>query len=151
MLGVLAGIIGALAGPAAPIVMPIAAVAVVSHWTILLFREVNVVLQQVMNYIVALTFIMHIIFAITTGTNNVVSRRLINLALKTFEDSLQRRKIHSEIKEHLRPLTAPFGRDAALAKLTELIQNKCITSEEMNEIKRVVSNFDAGTDEPWNP
>ena len=104
-----------------------------------------------MNYIVALSFIMHIIFAITTSTNNnVVSRRLIKLALATFEDSPQRRKIHSEIEEHLKPLRAPFGRDAALAKITELIQNKCITLEEMTEVKRVVGNFDVETDEPWN-
>ena len=39
MLGVLAGIMASLAGPAAPIVLPIAAAAAVGHWTVLLYKQ----------------------------------------------------------------------------------------------------------------
>jgi len=150
MLGVLAGIIGTLAGPAAPIVIPIAAAVVVGHWTILLYRQANVVVQQVMNYIVALTIIMEFIFVITTSTKNIVSRRLIKLALKTFHDSLERSTIHSEIKQHLNPLGAQFGRDAALAKITDLIKSNGIKLEEIEKVKGLMRNFDSETDEPWD-
>jgi hypothetical protein len=39
MLAALAGIVAALAGPAAPIVLPIATIFVVGHWTVLLIKQ----------------------------------------------------------------------------------------------------------------
>ena len=39
MLGALAAIVSAVSGPAAPIVLPIAAALVVGHWTVLLIRQ----------------------------------------------------------------------------------------------------------------
>ena len=104
-------------------------------------------MQRLMFYIVALTLIMQIIFAIaTTTTDNVVSRRLIKVALKTFCDSSQKHTIHSAIKE------GPgfhFGRDAVLQKITELIESNRISPEDIDEIKTMMKDFDIKKDEPW--
>ena len=57
--------------------------------------------------------------------HNVVSRRFIKLALAIFQDSLvQRHKIHFWNQWTFETFWEPHL--AALAKLTELIQNKCI-------------------------
>ena len=102
-----------------------------------------------MNYIVALTLIMQIVFAITTSTNNVVSRRSIKLALKTFDESPQKHAIYFAIKQHLERRGAQFQRDAALAKITDLIKSHGISPEEMAKIKALVKDFNVEKDEPW--
>lgn len=146
MLATLAGIVSALSGPLAPIVIPIAAGLVVGHWSLLIFKQANIVLQRLMTYIVALTIIMQTIFVVTTSTNNVVTRRLIKLALKTFLESSQTRVINS-IKEPL----GHFGRDAALQRVTELLKSESnrISLEEMARIKIILKDFQDTGDEPW--
>ena len=110
----------------------------------------NIALQRLMAYIVALTLIMQIIFAISTTTKNVVSRRLIKVALKTFIDSPQRVNIHSAIKQHCSQyLAAPFGRDAALQKITELIESNMISDDDMAKIKSIMKDVNVSNDEPW--
>ena len=102
-----------------------------------------------MFYIVALTLIMQIIFAIaTTTTDNVVSRRLIKVALKTFCDS-QKHTIHSAIERHLERPGLHFGRDAVLQKITELIESNRISPEDIDKIKIMMKDFDIKQDEPW--
>lgn len=102
-----------------------------------------------MNYIVALTFIMQIIFAITTGTNNIISRRSIKLALRAFHDSPQKDVIQLAIKQHLERPGAQFHRDAALVKITDLIYSNGLTPADMAKIKTLVKDFDVERDEPW--
>jgi len=149
MLAALAGIVSAVSGPAAPIVVPIAAVFVVGHWAVLIFKQASIVVQRLMFYIVALTLIMQIIFAIaTTTTDNVVSCRLIKVALKTFCDS-QKHTIHSAIKRHLERPGLHFGRDAVLEKITELIESNPISPEDIDKIKIMMKDFDIKKDEPW--
>jgi len=92
---------------------------------------------------------MQIIFAITTSTNNIVSCRLIKVALTAFNDSSQKRTVHFAIKEHLDRPGFQLGRDAALAKITELIKSNGITPEEMAKIKTLMEGFDVTNDEPW--
>jgi len=144
MVGALASIVSALSGPAAPIVLPIAAAAVLGHWTFLLVKQAGIVLQQLMIYIVALTIIMQNVFAVTTSsTHNVVTHRLIDLAIQTFLKSSQR-EIISSIKEFMqRPLN--YGRTAILQKITELIKSESnhISPENLAEIKRQLTNFEA--------
>jgi len=144
MVGALASIVSALSGPAAPIVLPIAAVVVIVHWTFLLVKQTGIVLQQLMIYIVALTIIMQNVFAVTTSSpNNVVTRRLIDLALQTFLKSSQREIIPS-IKEFMQS-PGNYGRAAILDKITELIKSESnrISPDDLAEIKRQLRNFEA--------
>ena len=93
---------------------------------------------------------MQIIFAIaTTTTVNIVSRRLIKVALKTFCDASQKHTIHSAIKWHLERPGLHFGRDAVLQKFTELIESNRISPEDIDEIKIMMKDFDIHKDEPW--
>jgi GTP-binding protein EngB required for normal cell division len=142
MLGALAGIVSALSGPAAPIVIPIAAVFVIGHWTVLLVRQAGIVLQQLMIYIVTLTIVMQNVFAVTTSTNKVVTRRLIDLAIQCFLKSSQK-EIISSIKEFMqRPVN--FSRDAILQKITELLKSESnqISPNDLAEIKNQLRNFE---------
>lgn len=102
-----------------------------------------------MIYIVALTLIMQNVFAITTSTENFVTRRLIKLAIKTFLTSRQR-EIISSIKEYTqRP--GNYGRDSIVQKMTELIKLKSnqISPEELAKIKTMLKDFEVMPDEPW--
>lgn len=102
-----------------------------------------------MAYIVVLTIIMQIVFAITTSTESVVSRHLIKVALRTFIDSPQRLHVHSSINQHFQSLGAFLDRDAAVQKITELVESNHISTKDMAEIKTVMKNFDIKDDEPW--
>jgi len=102
-----------------------------------------------MTYIVALTLITQIIFLLTTSTENIVSRRLVKLAVKTFIHSPELEKIHSAIKQHLQRPVAPFGRNAALQCITELIEANPMSSDDMAKIKDMMKGFDIRDDELW--
>jgi predicted oxidoreductase len=100
------------------------------------------VLQQLMIYIVALTIIMQNVFAVTTSTNNnVVTGRLIDLAIQTFLRSSQREIVPS-IKEFM-GRTGNLVRGAVLLKITELIKSNHISPDDLAEIKRQLRNFEA--------
>jgi len=148
MLAALAGIISALSGPAAPIVIPIAAVFVAGHWTVLLLKQARNNLQCLMTYIVSLTLIMQNVFAITTSTNNVVTPVSIHIAINLFVGTAQE-EIISSIKDHLQRPLAGFGRDASLQKMTELIQSKPISPELMARIKTELQQVNVEREVPW--
>jgi GTPase Era involved in 16S rRNA processing len=128
-------IVGALAALAGVVLLPITAGFVIGHWTVLLFKQTGIVLQQLMIYIVALTIIMQTVFAVTTSTNNVVTRPLIDLALHAFGKCSQREVIPSIQEFMQRP--GSYGRDAILQKITELIKSESnrISPEDLAEIK----------------
>ena len=107
------------------------------------------ILQRLMTYIVALTIIMQNVFAITTSTNNIVSRRVVKVALKAFLESSQKDIIYS-IKEHLHH-PGHFGRDSLLRKMTELIELKSnrISADDMAAIRIRLRVFDAQSEEDW--
>ncbi|KAF8797604.1 hypothetical protein BYT27DRAFT_7228955 [Phlegmacium glaucopus] len=149
MLGALAALVTALSGPVAPIVLPIAATLVVGHWTVLLIKQANIVLKGLMTYIVALTLVMQIIFAITTSTKNIVSRRLIKAAVKTFLDSSQLERIKYAITQHSQRSMVVPGRDSVLQSITELIESNRMSSDDMAKIKAMMRDFDIRYDEPW--
>jgi len=146
MLGALAGIVSASSEPAVPIVVPIAAVLVAGHWTTVLLKQPDIVVQQLMNYIVALTLIMQMIFVTTTSTSNVVSRRLIKLAVKAFYDS-QKNAIYTAIKQYLEAPGSQFDRDAIFRKISELIYSNGISPNVT--IDTIMKDFDSQIDEPW--
>lgn len=103
-----------------------------------------------MIYIVALTIIMQNIFTITISTNNVVSVRLVKVALKTFLESSQKDIIYS-IKEYMQH-PGNYGRDAILQKITELIiksESSRISPKDMADIKTLLKISEVEADERW--
>lgn len=148
MLGSLAGILAACAGPAVPIVLPIAASLVVAKWAYDVYKQSQLTLQRLMAYIVDLTIIMQIIFGLVVNAQLRLSRRLIKLAFTTFSESRERVQVHNEIKEHVKH-AGRADRDAALAKILQLIESYRMKSEDMEELQSKMAGFANIEDEPW--
>jgi len=102
-----------------------------------------------MNYIVALTLIMQIIFVLTASTENVVSRQLVKLAVDTFIGSPEAERIHSTIKQHFKHPAARLDRNVALHCIAELIESNAMSSDDMAKIKNTMKGFDIRDDKPW--
>ncbi|KAJ8597136.1 hypothetical protein M405DRAFT_928301 [Rhizopogon salebrosus TDB-379] len=84
LIASIAGTVGALAGPAAPIVLPIAAGLVLAKWVYDVYQQSRVVQQRFMTYIVDLTHILEILFVIVGGSHKKLTRRAIKLALDIY-------------------------------------------------------------------
>ena len=165
MLGSLAGILAACAGPTIPIVLPIAASLVVAKWAYDVYQQSYVfqllvyyrptsktyrqlILQRLMAYIVDLTIVTQMIFGLVVNAQLRLSRRLIKLAFTTYSESWERVRVHSEIEEHVKR-AGRADRDAALAKILQLIENYRMKSEDMEELQSKMAGFANVEDEPW--
>ena len=101
-----------------------------------------------MAYIVDLTILMQIIFGLVMNAQLRLSRRLIKLAFTTYSESRERVQVHSEIEEHVKH-AGRADRDAALAKILQLIENYRMNSEDMEALQSRMVGFANTEDEPW--
>ncbi|KAF5378284.1 hypothetical protein D9615_008717 [Tricholomella constricta] len=153
IVGTLAGVLSALAGPAAPIVVPIAATVVVIVWLREVYKESRITLQRLMTYIVQLTLIMQIIFwlqVVLEMEDREISRRIIKLAVKTYTQSPEKEKIEFEIKNFADKanMTDP---DAAFNKIDAMLKESRINSRAGLEEQNLATRFDpAAEDEQWD-
>ncbi|EDR01051.1 uncharacterized protein LACBIDRAFT_312614 [Laccaria bicolor S238N-H82] len=144
LLGGLTALIGGLTSPAAPIVIPIVASLLLAKWIF----NVALMLQCLMAYIVDFIIIMQIIFGLLVNAHLRLSRRLIKLVFKAYSISVERSKVHKEIKEHVK-LAGCFDRDAALAKIIQLIKEYQMKPESMEELQSAVKAFENNEDKDW--
>jgi protein-arginine kinase len=105
-------------------------------------------LQRLMAYIVDFTIIMQLIFGLVANARLRLSRRLIKLVFKAYSKSEEKSKIHKEIKDHVK-LAGRFNRDAALAKIVQLIKEYQMKPESMEELQSAVKTFENNEDEEW--
>ena len=105
-------------------------------------------LQRLMAYIVDLTIIMQVIFGLVVHARLHLSRRLIKLAFKTYSNSEERRKVHKAIKDHVER-AGLLNRDAALAKIIELIKEYQMKPESMEGLQSAVKSFENDEAEDW--
>ncbi|EDR09845.1 uncharacterized protein LACBIDRAFT_325701 [Laccaria bicolor S238N-H82] len=148
---------------AAPIVVPIVATFVLVKWVYDVYEQSYVflamqcqntkreklralMLQRLMAYIVDFTIIMQVIFGLVVNARLRLSRRLIKLVLNTYNISEEKRTVHKEIKEHVK-LAGRFDRDAALAKIIQLIKEYQMKPENMEELQ--AKRFENNDDEDW--
>ncbi|KAG1813467.1 hypothetical protein EV424DRAFT_1514830 [Suillus variegatus] len=82
MVGTIAGITSALAGPATPIVVPIAVGAVLVVWVHEVYKMSHVVLQRFMAYIMHLTLVLQTLFIVSESRE--LTRRAIKLAVNSY-------------------------------------------------------------------
>jgi len=154
MVGAIAGIVSALAGPAAPIVMPIAGCFVLAKWAYDVYQQSHGTLRRMMAYIIDLTLVMQNLFWLVAIYRVPVSRRLVKLAAKAYEESEIRTQVHFEIEKHVEgaKVLDRVHRDGALGKIVELIDLYRIDTAEMFELKDKIGVFDitGKDDEPWN-
>ncbi|KAG1873163.1 hypothetical protein F4604DRAFT_1582665, partial [Suillus subluteus] len=104
MVGTIAGIMSALTGPAAPIVVPITASAVLAVWVHDIYRHFNhAVLQRFMSYIIHLTLVLQTLYLVSESQE--LTCRAIKLVVASYLDSQMCREVHTRIQEYDRQLT----------------------------------------------
>lgn len=171
MVATLAGAVSALSGPAAPIVIPIAASLVFAKWVYDVYRQSYVMhfrpskmrltriarhdtLRRLMAYVVDLTLIMQNIFWLMITNDLLVTRRLVKLAFKAYDDSEAKAYVHVKIGQYVKGanIRDHANRDKALDVIIELINYHRIDSTEMFKLKGRIGIFDGtAEDEEWDP
>ena len=105
-----------------------------------------------MAYIVDLTLIMQNLFWLAVIDRRPISRRLIKLAFKAYEESSEKTQVHADISEYVRQagVIDRANRDSVLDKIVELIGRNRIESAEMRLLNGRIGEIDfSGDDEPW--
>jgi len=144
MVGAIAGIVTALAGPAAPIVLPIAGSLVLAKWVYDVYQQSHDTLRRLMTYIVDLTLIMQNVFWLISIYQVPVSRRLIKLAYYAYRESTVMPQVHEKIRKHVegQAVYHRLNRDNALSKIVELLNGNRINTEEMFKLKGDIGQID---------
>jgi hypothetical protein len=108
-----------------------------------------------MAYIVDLTLVMQNLFrlAVVDHRPPPITRRLIKLAFKTYEESPAKAQVHNAIRDYMKE--AGFfdcaGQDGVLAKIVELIDVNRVESAEMHALKGSMGDIEfTEDDEPWD-
>ncbi|KAG2052281.1 hypothetical protein BDR06DRAFT_1009775 [Suillus hirtellus] len=147
-VGAVAGILAVLAGPAAPIVLPIVASAVIAKWVYDVYKLSGVVLQRFIAYIVDLTLVLQILHLVSDSQE--LSRRVIKVAVASYHKSPISGDVHSRIQEYGRTLTLLERADRdTLRKIIELMELYRIDAKEISDVRAQIPTVDPIPDEPW--
>ncbi|KAG1869884.1 hypothetical protein F4604DRAFT_1926669 [Suillus subluteus] len=148
IVGTIATIVSALSGPAAPIVVPIAASVVIASWVYEVYEQTRPALQRFMKYIIDLTLVLQTL--VLVAGNQELSRKAIKLAVKSYHESPMNGEVHNRIQEYDRQMTLRqrASRDS-LDQIIELLQSYNISAEEMSDLQRNLPAVDLSSDEPW--
>ncbi|KIK32940.1 hypothetical protein CY34DRAFT_18703 [Suillus luteus UH-Slu-Lm8-n1] len=148
MVGTIAGIVSALAGPAAPIVVPIAVGAVLAAWVHDVYRISHAVLQRFMTYIVHLTLVLQTLYLLSESQE--LTRRAIKLAVASYLKSPMSEEVHTWIQEYDTQLNVLERADRdTLDKIVEVMQLYSINAEEISMLRAKIPPVGSSLDEPW--
>jgi|ERR1700733_3195982 hypothetical protein len=106
-----------------------------------------------MAYIVDLTLVMQNLFWLAVVDHHPITRHLIKLAFKAYQESPVKAQVHNAISDYVKEagLFERAGRDGVLAKIEELIDRNRIESAEMHVLKSRMGDIEfIGDDEPWD-
>ncbi|KAG2072217.1 hypothetical protein BDR04DRAFT_414029 [Suillus decipiens] len=147
MVAAIATIVSALSGPAAPIVVPIAAGAVLAKWVYDVYQISHTVLRCFMSYIVHLTLVMQTLYLVSESQE--LTRRVIKLAVASYLASMSG-EVHTRIREYDGQLTVLERADRdTLDKIVELVQFYTIDTAQMSELRQKIPSVGSEPDEPW--
>ncbi|KAG1892887.1 uncharacterized protein F5891DRAFT_70735 [Suillus fuscotomentosus] len=149
MSGPIVSMLGALSGPAAPIVVPIAAVAVfVAQWVYEVYQISDVVLQRLMAYIMHLTLVLQTLFFVSKS--RVLTRRAIKLAVKSYLASPIKEEVLTRIQDYVQGLAILAHADKdILDKIEEMMQFYEMDAAQVSELEAKIPDVDLLPDEPW--
>jgi hypothetical protein len=149
IVGAIAGIVSALSGPAAPIVVPIAAGVVIASWVYEVYQQSRPALQRFMKYIIDLTLVLQTLYLVSE--NQELSRRAIKLAVKSYHDSPTSGEVHTRIQEYDKQMTFLERADRdSLDQFIKLLQSYNIGAEEMSDLRGKLPTVNLSSDEPWD-
>ena len=105
-----------------------------------------------MAYIIDLTLIMQNLFWLAVIVQRPISVRLIKLALRSYRESPEKARVHSDISEYVGQagVLDRAKRDTVLDKIVELIKRNRIESAEMHSLNGHIGEIDFSGDEPWD-
>ncbi|KIK39067.1 hypothetical protein CY34DRAFT_808695 [Suillus luteus UH-Slu-Lm8-n1] len=147
-VGAVAGIVSVLAGPAAPIVVPIVAGVVVAKWVYDVYKLSGVVLQRFIAYIVDLTLVLQTLYLVSEGQE--LSRRVIKLAVASYYASPTSGEVHNRIQGYDRKMTLLERADRdTLDKIIELMELYSINAKEISAVRAQIPTVESVPDEPW--
>ncbi|KAG1897299.1 uncharacterized protein F5891DRAFT_1048819 [Suillus fuscotomentosus] len=145
VVAAIASILTVLAGPALPIVVPIAAGAVLAKLAYDTYQQKTIVLRRIMTYIVDLTCIMQILFLLApTGP---ISPHIIKIAIRAYEGA-GKSNVHLAIQSHHVSVNRNGG-DHALDEIVRLINDYTIKAEEVQDLRTRIGPVDLRADEEW--
>ncbi|KAG1842104.1 hypothetical protein C8R48DRAFT_738004 [Suillus tomentosus] len=148
MVGTIAGIVSALAAPAAPIVLPIAVGAVLVVWVHEVYKMSHVVLQRFMAYIMHLTLVLQTLFIVSESRE--LTRRAIKLAVNSYLASPISGEVLNKIQDYDKQLTILERADSdTLDKIEEMMQFYKIDAAQISNLQANTSHVDLSSDEPW--
>ncbi|KAG1722913.1 hypothetical protein EDB19DRAFT_1954343 [Suillus lakei] len=147
-VGAIAGIVAVLAGPAAPIVVPIVASVVIAKWAYDVYQLSGVVVQRFIAYIVDLTLVLQTLYLVSDSQE--LSRRVIKLAVASYHASPTSGEVHHQIQEYGRKLTLLERADRdTLNKIIELMELYRIDAKEISSVRAQIPTVGSVPDEPW--
>lgn len=135
-----------LAGPAAPVVVPIAAGVVFGAWVYDIYQTSDVVLQRFMAYIAHLALVLRTLFIVSESQE--VTRRAIKLAVEVYLTSPMCGEVVIRIQDHIRQLKVLERRDGdTLNKIEEVVQFYKIDAAEISKLREKLHGH--LVDESW--
>ncbi|KAJ8597094.1 hypothetical protein M405DRAFT_804447 [Rhizopogon salebrosus TDB-379] len=144
----IAGIMSALSGPAAPIVVPIAASEVLAKWVHDMYQISRTVLQHFVAYIIDLTLVLQTLYLLCDSQE--LTRRSIKLAIKSYLESNVCAKIHYRIKKYDGDLPLSESADQeTLDMIVELMDECSIDVSEISGLRAMIPPFGYVPDEQW--
>ncbi|KAG2086073.1 uncharacterized protein F5147DRAFT_792342 [Suillus discolor] len=167
MVGTIAGVVSALAGPVTPIVVPIAVGAVLVVWVHEGIQNVirttifscakgyyehffvsHAVLQHFMSYIIHLTLVLQTLFIVSESQE--LTCRAIKLAVKSYLTSPMNKEVLTRIQDYVRPLTIlECTNGDTLDKIKEMMQFYKIDATQMSHLQAETFHVDLSSDKPW--
>ncbi|KAG8855416.1 hypothetical protein FRB96_007074 [Tulasnella sp. 330] len=141
----IAGLVGGLSGPAAPIVVPIALGVAVGHWLYTVYQQTPGILRVLMGYIIDLTAILEGLFVLLRAQSipdegalpRPLTIGLINLTIEEYQESETKPQCHKLIKKFVGSRPNIFQvdyRDQVLQEVINLIENhRFVPSDECKQ------------------
>ncbi|KAG2125445.1 hypothetical protein DEU56DRAFT_570816 [Suillus clintonianus] len=150
MVAAIAGIVSALSGPVAPIVVPIAAGILFAAWAREVYRTSHEVLRRLMCYIIDLTLVLRTLYFLSE--NQELSRRAIKLAVASYRASSISGDVQTQIQKYDKGLKVLEHADHhTLDKITELMKLNLINSdaEAISKLREQIAAVGLLQEEAW--
>ncbi|OAX40245.1 hypothetical protein K503DRAFT_634001 [Rhizopogon vinicolor AM-OR11-026] len=145
----IATIVSTLAGPVAPIVVPIAASVVLAKWVYDVYQLSNLVLQHFISYIVDLTMVLQILYLLSDNKEEL-SRRVIKFAVKSYHDSKIIGNVHGQVEKVVRELQVLDHSDHVIVdRIKALMNSNSIDAGEIHDLRAKIPPVHSVPDEPW--
>ncbi|KZP08876.1 hypothetical protein FIBSPDRAFT_964416 [Athelia psychrophila] len=138
-------------GPAAPVLVPTAAVLVLAKWVYDIYRQIPEILIRLMVYVVNLVLVMQLLFLVLADGNTKISSPLIQRVIEVYRSSDVRVEVHASIKKFVTESGGfgGVGRDQAFDLVDGLLKRYC-ESTEISLLKNQIISANGLAAEPSN-